>query len=171
MTNTPSPTDEYDDVEDLDLDHDFDAAWATLKPKRVRVLGKIYTLPPERPAKVMILLFRERKARKEQDGAKAFGFLEEILETMFGAAPYQQILADGLGMDTQLRDLVDYCMNAYNAPATPQEDEQGEAEPPKTGAKTASATGDATSSATGRSSKRTSRASTRSTSSRRSTTA
>lgn len=148
---------EYDD----ELDHDFDEAWADLKPKRVRILGRVYNLPPERPAKVMILLIRERKQRKS-DGERNMALLEEILTTMFGEVAYQRILADGIGLDSQVGDVVDYCMSAYNKP-TPdgEEDEQGEAPPPKRGA--SSATGRSSSSATGGPSKPTSRPSTRST--------
>lgn len=144
---------------DGELDHDFDEAWADLKPKHVRILGRVYRLPPERPAKVMILLIRERKQRKS-DGERNVALLEEILQTMFGEAAYQRILADGIGLESQLGDVVDYCMSAYNKPASGdgEEAEQGEAPPPKKGAN--SATGRRSSSATGRSSRRTSSANT-----------
>lgn len=101
-------------AEDYDgpIDHDFDAAWAERNPKRIKVRGRVYTLPAERPAKVIILLAREEVSRT-RTGKRDIKLLEEILRVMLTPDGYQQMLDDGVSIE-QLADIVTYCMRAYN---------------------------------------------------------
>jgi len=109
-----------------DLDKDFDAAWANEKPKRVKIKGRVYTLPADIPASVLILLVRQRRA--ERDGGDGLVWLEQILKGLLGEAGYQQILADGIGI-SHIRDIVDWCLDVYGLRT---KDGQGEAKAPGT---------------------------------------
>ncbi|WP_067184630.1 hypothetical protein [Microtetraspora niveoalba] len=125
MTEQPTWVD-ADDF-DGDLDHDFDAAWAEHKPKHVRIRGKVYRLPPEVPATVLLLLARQKRAKNSDEGV---AFFEKILEGLLTPAGYQQILADGIGL-TSFKDVVDWCLKVYDLA---KDDGEGEAQPPTTGA-------------------------------------
>jgi len=116
---------------DGDLDQDFDAAWAEHKPKHVKIKGRIYRLPPEVPANVMILMARQKRASRE-DGLT---FLEQILKALLSPAGYDQILSDGIGL-AGLGDVLDWCMKAYDLGKGKSDggDGEGEAQPPATGA-------------------------------------
>lgn len=113
---------------DGDLDHDFDAAWAEHKPKHVRILGRVYRMPAEIPASVLILLARQRQA--DRSGDAGLVFVEQIIKSLLTPAGYEQILADGIGI-TGIRDVLDWCLKAYDIA---KDDGEGEAPPPATGA-------------------------------------
>ncbi len=113
---------------DGDLDHDFDEAWAERKPKHVKIRGKVYTMPPEAPAAVLILMARQKRASRE-DGLT---ILEQILKALLSPAGYDQILADGIGLES-LGDVMGWCMQAYGL-GKDKDDDEGEAQPPATGA-------------------------------------
>lgn len=110
---------------DGELDQDFDAAWAEHKPKFVKIRGRVYRMPPEVPAAVMILMARQKRASRE-DGLT---FLEQILKALLSPAGYDQILADGIGLGG-LGNVVDWCLKAYEI----VKDDEGEAQPPAPGA-------------------------------------
>jgi hypothetical protein len=117
---------------DGELDHDFDAAWAQLKPKYVRAMGRVYRMPAELPASVVILLARQRRTTNKEQG---LAIMEQILKGLLTPAGYDQIIADGIGLESQLGDLVSWCVKAYNTKTGKDDAEsEGEAEPPATGA-------------------------------------
>lgn len=115
---------------DGDLDQDFDAAWADHKPKHVKIKGRVYRMPAEIPASVMILLARQQRATRS--GEDGLTFLEKILKGLLTPAGYDQILADGIGL-TSLKDVVDWCLTAYDIVKS-KDDGEGEAQPPTAGA-------------------------------------
>ncbi|MEV4320993.1 hypothetical protein AB0J37_02040 [Microbispora rosea] len=121
------------DADDFDgeLDQDFDAAWAEHKPKHVKIKGRVYRMPPDVPASVLILLARQKRATRS--GEDGLTFLEQILKGLLTSAGYDQILADGIGI-TNLRDVVDWCLTAYDLTKGDGGDGEGEAPPPTTGA-------------------------------------
>ncbi|MGI5162618.1 hypothetical protein [Microbispora sp. CA-102843] len=116
---------------DGDLDQDFDAAWAEHRPKYAKIKGKVYTMPPDVPASVLILLARQKRAARS--GEDGLTFIEQILKGLLTPAGYDQILADGIGI-TSLKDVVDWCMKAYDLAKDDGGDGEGEAQPPATGA-------------------------------------
>ncbi|MEV4457010.1 hypothetical protein [Microbispora sp. NPDC049633] len=113
---------------DGDLDADFDEAWAEHKPKHVKIKGRVYRMPAELPASVLILLARQRRATRS--GEDGLNFLEQILKALLSPAGYEQVLSDGIGI-TSLKDVVDWCLKAYEIV---KDDGAGEAKPPAPGA-------------------------------------
>ena len=117
---------------DGDLDADFDAAWSEHRPKHVKILGRVYRMPPDIPASVLILLARQRRAARS--GEDGLTLLEQILKGLLTPAGYEQILADGIGI-TSLKDVVNWCLKAYDIAKDDNDgDGEGEAQPPATGA-------------------------------------
>jgi hypothetical protein len=134
MSTSPEHT-SWVDADDFDgeVDHDFDAAWAEVIPKRVKIKGKVYTLPAELPASVMILAARRQRSKSGR--TDTFQQFEEIFGYFMTPAAYQQLLADGLGIG-QLNQILDYCLHAYGirTQSAAEEEPEGEAAPPATGA-------------------------------------
>lgn len=126
-------------VHEDDVDHDFDASWAErgIKPTRVRILGDVYQLPAEPPAKLILLKARMRNGDRNREVEQTE--VVEMLATMIGRLNVDRLLDKGIG-PTQLLDVMQYCMRHMGQ-------NRGEADAPKAGA-TAS-TGSSSSSGTG----------------------
>jgi hypothetical protein len=107
-------TDELD--VDVDVDYDFDEAWRERKASRVapriRVLGKVYTLPHSLPAKLILFAVSARRngrpAGDEVTAEESF----DLLSALLGEANLRDLLDRGLEID-DLPDLLTTCQQVY----------------------------------------------------------
>lgn len=117
-----------------DVDFDFDASWAErgIKPSRVRIMGDVYRLPAEPPAKLILF-----KARNRNNPDREVGEHEviDLLATMLGRASVDQLLDKGIG-PRQLTDVLSYCMRNVG-----KDRPQGEGNAPNAGAQPPESTG------------------------------
>lgn len=142
-----------------DVEHDFDADWERrgMSGRRVKILGGIYLLPAEPPAKLIL-----QKARMQREPGRKVELSEvvELLATVVGRSNVDAWMEQGIGF-AKLTDVMQYCMRQMGQTA-------GKLPAPAAGASTAS-TGSGSSSNTGGSSAPTGDASTTPTSSTNST--
>ncbi|WP_370422733.1 hypothetical protein AB8O64_30825 [Streptomyces sp. QH1-20] len=100
------------------VDYDFDEAWRERKAARVapriRVLGKVYTLPPSLPAKLILFAVSARKQGRAADAQVTAEESFDMLASLLGEANLLDILDRGLEMD-DLPDLLGQCQNVYKA--------------------------------------------------------
>ncbi|GAA0605607.1 hypothetical protein GCM10010174_22960 [Kutzneria viridogrisea] len=111
------------------VDYDFDEAWRERKAARVapriRLLGKVYTLPNSLPAKLILFAVSARRAGRvaseEVNAEEAF----DMLAALLGESNLRDLLDRGLEID-DLPDLLGTCQRVYqerqsgngSAPAT-----------------------------------------------------
>ncbi|QIS13586.1 hypothetical protein [Nocardia arthritidis] len=115
MTGLPNNEPAIPDDE-IEVDYDFDEAWRERKAARVaprvRILGKVYTLPNSLPAKLILFAVAARKngraAADEVDAEEAF----DMLSALLGEANLIDIMQRGLEID-DLPDLLDTCQRVY----------------------------------------------------------
>jgi hypothetical protein len=157
-------------LDDLAIDFDEDWAEEDASAPKIRLMGKIYTLPATLPAK--LVLFVHRVKTGEDDAKRNVGITEikSMVGVLIGADAVEEIVERGIGID-RLGDVLQRCMAVYrkrnnkNADA----DDAGEANAPKGAAP--EPTGSTSSSASGHSSSPTGAASTEATSAPSSATA
>jgi len=102
--------------DDIAVDYDFDEAWRERKAARVapriRILGKVYTLPHSLPAKLILFAVSARKqgrpAEDQVNAEEAF----DMLSALLGEENLVDILNRGLEMD-DLPDLLGNCQQVY----------------------------------------------------------
>lgn len=120
-----------EDAVETAVDHDFDADWQArgMGARVVRILGKLYELPPEPPAKLILM-----KSRLAAQPGREVGAAEmvDLLGTIIGRGQVDDLLDRGIGA-RKLLDVARYCMTAM------AEESQGEAQAPAQGAQTAGA--------------------------------
>jgi len=105
-----------EDLDQLPVDHDFDEAWRERKAARVapriRLLGKVYTLPPSLPAKLILFAVNARRAGRpaadQVDAEEAF----DMLAALLGEDNLVDLLERGLEVD-DLPDLLATCQRLY----------------------------------------------------------
>jgi len=108
------PTGVQDDQ--LTVDYDFDEAWRERKAARVapriRILGKVYTLPHSLPAKLILFAVSAKKngrsATEEVNAEEAF----DMLSALLGEQNLVDILNRGLEID-DLPDVLGTCQQLY----------------------------------------------------------
>jgi hypothetical protein len=100
-----------------DVDFDFDAAWAerkaAQKPPKVRVFGKIYTLPNSLPAKVILFAVKAQKSGRDASSKIEPVEAYDLMASIVGKDNLANILDDGLEMD-DMPDLLERCQEIYN---------------------------------------------------------
>lgn len=103
-------------VDDETVDYDFDEAWRERKAARVapriRVLGKVYTLPHSLPAKLILFAVAARKNGRAADDQVSADEAFDMLSALFGEENLVDILNRGLEMD-DLPDLLANCQQVY----------------------------------------------------------
>jgi hypothetical protein len=111
-------------------------------------MGKIYTLPPTLPAK--LVLFVQRVRTNGEDPKRKAGIeIPDLVSALIGRSGLEEILAKGIGFD-RLGDVVKRCMDVYRKRGAKDEPE-GEADAPTgaapetTGSTSSSGTGDSSS--------------------------
>lgn len=147
-------------MHDDDLAVDFDEAWAEedAKAPKIRLMGKIYTLPTTMPARLVLFVHRARVGADDNNREMKVTEVKGLVGTLIGTDAVDEIIERGIGFD-RLGDVLKRCMDIYRKRNnTNTEDEPGEATAP-TGAAPAT-TGSTSSSATGDSSPPTGTAST-----------
>lgn len=100
----------------VDVDYDFDEAWRERKAARVapkiRVLGKVYTLPHSLPAKLILFAVSAKKngrpATDQVSAEEAF----DMLSALLGEENLVDLLNRGLEID-DLPDLLGTCQQVY----------------------------------------------------------
>lgn len=101
---------------DETVDYDFDEAWRERKAARVapriRVLGKVYTLPHSLPAKLILFAVATRKNGRAADDQVSAEEAFDMLSALFGEENLVDILNRGLEMD-DLPDLLANCQQVY----------------------------------------------------------
>ncbi|GAA0638271.1 hypothetical protein GCM10010174_70160 [Kutzneria viridogrisea] len=116
-----------DDVEDV-VDYDFDEAWrerkAAQKPPRIRLFGKVYTLPNSLPAKLILFAVKASRSGRPADSQVQIEEAYELLASLLGRTNLAEILDAGLEM-ADLPDVLERCQELYKrrqgnpgAPAT-----------------------------------------------------
>jgi hypothetical protein len=103
-------------ADDEPVDYDFDEAWRERKAARVapriRVLGKVYTLPASLPAKLILFAVSAKKngrpAHDQVTAEEAF----DMLSALLGEENLLDLLNRGLEMD-DLPDLLGTCQQVY----------------------------------------------------------
>jgi hypothetical protein len=103
-------------VNDEPVDYDFDEAWRERKAARtaprIRVLGKVYTLPASLPAKLILFAVTAKKhgrpASDQVTAEEAF----DMLSALLGEENLLDLLNRGLEMD-DLPDLLGTCQQVY----------------------------------------------------------
>ncbi|MFB6722922.1 hypothetical protein ACFCV3_22275 [Kribbella sp. NPDC056345] len=109
--------------DDQEVDYDFDEAWRERKAARVapkiRILGKVYTLPHSLPAKLILFAVSAQKngrsASDEVTAEEAF----DMLSALLGEENLVDILNRGLEID-DLPDVLGTCQQVYkNRQAAP----------------------------------------------------
>jgi hypothetical protein len=139
-------------VDDLAIDFDEDWAEEDASAPKIRLMGKIYTLPATLPAKLVLFVHRVKTG---DDNAKRNVGIDEIknmVGVLIGADAVEEIVERGIGID-RLGDVLQRCMAVYRKRNNKNdaEDEPGEAEAPTgaapetTGSTSSSATGDSSS--------------------------
>lgn len=139
---------EYEDY------YDFDAEWASKRaqPPRAKIMGRVYTLAAEIPAKSILVSVKAQKQGIEHLDIDEL--LDSIGMMVGGRENADQMMADGIGL-TQLIDVMTRCMTLIRD-GLPEEI-RGEVDAPTLGGALTSSTA---SSATGGRSMRTGAAST-----------
>lgn len=138
-------------MQDQELAVDFDEAWAeedAAAPK-IRLMGKIYTLPATMPAKLVLFVHRVKTGDENAKREMGITEIKNIVGTLIGADAVEDIIERGIGID-RLGDVLQRCMAIYRKRNSKDEPE-GEAEAPAgaapetTGSPSSSATGDSSS--------------------------
>ena len=101
---------------DADVDYDFAEAWRERKAARVapriRVLGKVYTLPPSLPAKLILFAVSARRKERAAEDLVTAEEAFDMLSALLGEANLLDILERGLEID-DLPDLLAQCQQVY----------------------------------------------------------
>lgn len=91
-----------------EVEHDFDADWAArgMTGRPVRILGGIYLLPAEPPAKLIL-----QKARMQREPGRKVELSEvvDLLATVVGKTNVDAWIEKGIGF-AKLTDIMQYCM-------------------------------------------------------------
>lgn len=136
-----------------DLAVDFDEAWAEedAKAPKIRLMGKIYTLPATMPARLVLFVHRARSGADDANRDMKVTEVKGLVGTLIGDTAVDEIIERGIGFD-RLGDILKRCMDIYRKRnTTNNEDEQGEANAPTgaapetTGSTSSSNTGDSSS--------------------------
>jgi hypothetical protein len=102
--------------DDVDVDYDFDEAWRERKAARVapriRILGKVYSLPHSLPAKLILFAVSARKTGRPADDQVTAEEAFDMLSSLLGEANLVDILNRGLEID-DLPDLLGKCQQVY----------------------------------------------------------
>jgi hypothetical protein len=108
LTAVPDP----DDADDIV--HDFDADWAArdAKAPKVKICGKVYRLPGEIPAKIILYAAKAKKSGLAATDVVDETQLVDMLNSLLGKDNVAQIMDDGLGV-RQMADVMNYCMDTY----------------------------------------------------------
>lgn len=123
-----------------DVEHDFDADWKRrgMTGRRVRILGGVYTLPSEPPAK---LILQKAKMQREPDRKVELAEVIALLGMVVGKPNVDAWLEQGIGFQ-KLFDVMQYCMKKMGAgPGKPPAPEVQEPTPGSTGSGSSSSTG------------------------------
>jgi hypothetical protein len=99
--------------EDEYVDFDFDQSWAerkTVSPK-IRAFGKVYELPPNIPAKLILILTRLQKTNNPNDEVPIKDLME-MLNLTIGKNNVEELMNSGLDME-QLEQLMEKVNDIY----------------------------------------------------------
>lgn len=136
---------EAPDVVELEepVDFDFDEAWAerraAQKPPKIRLFGKVYSLPNSLPAKLILFAVQARRGGRAADSQVTADEAYDLLSALLREDNLISILNDGLEMD-DLPDLLERCQNIYKARQSRKDTPGGNGQAPAvtTGAQTPS---------------------------------
>lgn len=128
-------------MQDQELAADFDEEWAEADASapKIRLMGKIYTLPATMPAKLVLFVYRVKSGDDNSKRDVGLSEIKNMVGVLIGADAVEEIIERGIGID-RLGDILQRCMAIYrkrNNKDIP-EDDQGEATAP-TGAVLATA--------------------------------